>query len=55
MDAIAAGKNVLRQKAFTPDTQDAEVIMTAKAKRVLDGGYVDSVHPVDADVTQNTS
>ena len=39
------------QKAFTPDAQDAEeAIMTAKAKRVLDGGYVDSVHSVDADV-----
>jgi hypothetical protein len=33
LDAIAAGKNVLCEKAFTPDARDAEeVIMAAKAK-----------------------
>ena len=33
LDAIAAGKNVLCEKAFTPDARDAEeVTMSAKAK-----------------------
>jgi predicted dehydrogenase len=33
LDAIAAGKNMLCEKAFTPDARDAEeVIMAAKAK-----------------------
>jgi hypothetical protein len=46
LDAIAAGKNVLCEKAFTPDERDdEEVTMAAKSKEwVLDGGYVDSVH-----------